>query len=290
MADITVPFNATFGLAAGVESTAIILEDATIKPNAQQSYTALQTFAGGISAAGATFSGTISLNGQTFTNVVSSVNGNTGAVGAAVFPIGVTGSSTIRVITYPDGVTSQRADRSQWHLPYNITLLDTAGFTVYANRTYFAPFMRAKSTTIKSIRFTCENTGITGNCYFSVWSADTNTGYPNTRLYVSASTAIASGYSYNTVTNSGGLVTVPAGAFWIAVTYSSTPIVYSSHKNYMHSMGSPDHTSGYRLYNPIVDTSGFTAPSSISAAGVTFAWVEYNPNTYILPTFQWQAL
>jgi hypothetical protein len=80
MADTTVPFNATFGLAAGVDSTAIILEDATIKPSAQQSYIALQTFAGGISASGATFSGTISLNGQTFTNVVRSFNGLTGAV------------------------------------------------------------------------------------------------------------------------------------------------------------------------------------------------------------------
>jgi len=84
MADITVPFNATFGLAAGVESTAIILEDATIKPNVQQSYTALQTFAGGISAAGGiTFNGTLVGVTATFNRLLTA-NAGISAAGATL--------------------------------------------------------------------------------------------------------------------------------------------------------------------------------------------------------------
>ena len=75
MADTTVPFNATFGLATGASATTVIEEDAIIKPNISQTYTAVQNFNGGISASGATFSGNISAP-----NLVTSFNSATGAV------------------------------------------------------------------------------------------------------------------------------------------------------------------------------------------------------------------
>jgi len=67
-------------------------------------FSALTRFTAGISAAGGiTLAGTVSLNGQTFTNVVSSFNGDTGAVtgvsiavaGTGIAVSGATGSVTI---------------------------------------------------------------------------------------------------------------------------------------------------------------------------------------------------
>ena len=129
MADTTVPFNATFGLAAGATTTAIILEDSTIKPNFPQSYTALQSFSGGISAAGGiTFNGTLvgvtatfnrlltasagfsAAGGITFNGTVASnsgyqitsatINGQTGT------SYSLTASDNGKIITMSNGATS----------------------------------------------------------------------------------------------------------------------------------------------------------------------------------------
>jgi len=246
-----------------------------------------------LSVVGATFTGQVTLpNGQTLGDgVVTTVNGQTGGVGALRIPIGMTGSNTIRVITYPDGVTSQRADRSQYHISPHITLFDNSGFVVRANRTYFNSFSAPRSVGIKSIRIMSQNTGTTGSCYFSVWSANSQSGNPETRLYSSSLTTVGSGYNYTTITNAAGLVTVPSGPFWISVSFESSPAIYSFHKNYILPVwGTSDISSGYRYTYPIADTSGFTAPSSISAAGVTFAWMEWNPNSWIIPIIQWQSV
>jgi hypothetical protein len=277
MADTTVPFNATFGLAAGAESTAIILEDATIKPNISQTYIALQNFAGGISAAGGiTLSGTIAFNGQTFTNVVQSVNGSTGAVGSVTSYPGI--STGNAVYTYPNGVTTYNSGKQVFYQPV-YSIIDTGAFTVYANRTYFSLFNATKSTTIKTIQIVPSNTGVTGNCYLSIYDADPTTGYPRTRLWSSSSIAVGSGYTKTTATNVN--YTVSAGNFYLAASFSSTPTMYGYQKTYsLPIWGSPDFTSGYRNYYPVADTNGFTAPSSIPLSGVTFAFVDYVSANY----------
>ncbi len=286
------PFNSVGGYSTGLTGYTVI-DDIGGLSAAGANFSGLARFTAGISAAGATFSGQVTLpNGQTLGDgVVTTVNGQTGAVGALRIPIGMTGSSTIRVITYPDGVTTQRADRSQYHISPHITLFDNTGFTVRANRTYFNSFNASISVGIKSIRIMSHNTGTTGSCYFSVWSANSQSGNPETRLYSSSLTTVGSGYNFTTVTNASGLVTVPPGLFWIAVSFESSPTIYSFHKNYILPVwGTSDISSGYRYTYPIADTSGFTAPSSISAAGVTFAWMEWNPNSYIIPIIQWQSV
>ena len=284
--------SGVFGVSGGVSASGGSTFASNVSFNSTTSHTGLATFSGGVSGAGGiTLSGTIAFNGQTFTNVVDSINGYTGAVGSLPPRFGTTGDATIRVITYPDGVTTQRADRSQYFWTFSRTYQSGGSMAVYANRTYFQPQSVSKSTTIKSLRFMAANTGITGNCYFSIWSADPNNGNPSSRLYASASTVVGSGYNYTTVTNASGLVTVPAGNWWLAVSFSSTPTIYSQHKDYIIPYaGGTDFNSGYKNYYPVVDTNGFTAPTAISGSGITYAWVEYHPSTYISPHFEWQTI
>ena len=213
-----------------------------------------------------------------------------GIEGPLTVPFGMTGGTGIRVTTYPDGLTTQRADRGQYFWSFISSYMSGSGLALRANRTYFTPNTAEKNTTIKSLRFMSANTSITGDCYFSVWTSDINTGNPDRRLYVSSSVPVGSGYNYTTVTNASGLVTVPAGNFWIGVSFSSTPTVYALHKDYiMPYMGGTDPDSGYRLYYPMIDATGFTAPTSITGTGLTFSWLEYTPSTYIIPRFTWQS-
>jgi len=293
-------FTALQTFSSGISASGGSTFASNVSFSSTTSYTGLASFSGGISASGGvTFSGTVNVtsqlilpSGQTLSGgVVTTINGNTGAVGALLSSFGTTGDSTIRVITYPDGVTTQRADRSQYFWTFTRTYQSGGSMTIYANRTYFQPQSVSKSTTIKSLRFMSANTGITGNCYFSVWSADPNNGNPSSRLYASASTVVGSGYNYTTVTNGSGLVTVPAGNWWLAVSFSSTPTIYSHHKDYiLPYAGGSDFNSGYKNYYPVVDTNGFTAPTAISGSGITYAWVEYHPSFYISPHFEWQTI
>ena len=241
----------------------------------------------GISANGSTF-GSISAttsytfpNGQTASSIVTTMNGISGSVGAWCTNPGYT--MNVAVFTYPNGVTAYNASKQNFYQPSTHYFTDVSGFVPTANRLYFELFHTATPRTIKTIRYTCLNTGITGSYYITVYDADPSTGFPKTRLYSSASTVVGSGYSQNTINNSGGLVTVPAGHFYIAVTFSSTPTVYANHKAYINlPYGSTDNSSGYKTSNAVADTNGFTAgPTSFPATGVTFALVDYTTVSYI---------
>lgn len=247
---------------------------------------------GAIQGVTAAIAGTgISVSGSTgtviFTNTgVVSINGSTGSFGSLSSPVGYT--SSIPVYTYPDGVTTYNAGKTPYYQPHWIILQDTTGYAVRANRTYFTLFNSHTSTNIKTIRFSAHNTVTTGNVYFSVWDANSVTGFPNTNLYTSESIAVASGFGKTSVTNSSGLVTVSAGNFYIAATFSSTPIIYAYSKSYRIPIyGAPDMISGYRIDYLVADTSTFTTPSSIYAAGVTFAGVDYHPTTYTGPRIEY---
>ena len=250
-------------------------------------FTALNSFSAGISANGSTF-GSISAttsytfpNGQTASSIVTTMNGISGSVGAWCTNPGYT--MNVAVFTYPNGVTAYNASKQNFYQPSTHYFTDASGFVPTANRLYFELFHTATPRTIKTIRYTCQNTGITGSYYITVYDADPSTGFPKTRLYSSASTVVGSGYSQNTINNSGGLVTVPAGHFYIAVTFSSTPTVYANHKAYINlPYGSTDNSSGYKTSNAVADTNGFTAgPSSFPATGVTFGLVDYTTVSYI---------
>jgi hypothetical protein len=238
------------------------------------SFTGLVSASKGISASGITVGGSISAP-----NIVNSVNGITGSVGGLNSPVGMT-SGSLRVFTYPDGITST-GSKTAFYQPCNLTFqIWNPSFTAYANRTYFTLHNVNRSTNIKTLRFTSNNTVTTGNAYISVWSVDPLTGFPSTRLYVSASTAVGSGYNTTSVTNASGLVTVPAGYFYIAVSFSSSPTVYGMSNNYtLSTYGSGNMTSGYNMAVAVLDSSGFTAPTSITQAGTTFGIVDYSPSS-----------
>jgi len=241
------------------------------------------------STQGISLSGTVTLNGQTFTNVVSSVNGLSGFMGAVAGPIGVTNGS-YTVFTYPNGVTATGSKRPYYQSPFYAGRA-TSTAAVVANRTYFMLHTAPRGVSLSTLRFSGANTGITGNCYFSVWSVSPVTGLPNQRLYVSTSTAVSAAYAFTSVTNATGLVKVPGGLFFIAVSFSSTPTLYVHPSDRSpHMYGGTDYASGYNNYIPVIDTSGFTAPSSITQSGVTFGFVDYYPTTNPLPIIEWQGL
>ena len=244
---------------------------------------------GGISASGgATFAGTISLNGQTFTNVVSSVNGLTGIIGTLIAPIAVTGGN-YTVFTFPNGVTATGSKRPYYQSPYYGGRA-TSTAAMVANRTYFMLHNTPRGVSLTTLRLSTASTGTTGNVYFSVWSVNTSSGVPDQRLYASASIAIPGSFNFASVTNSNGLVRVPAGSFYIAASFSSTPTLYvhSSDRN-IHVFGSQDYTSGYNFYLPAMDTNGFTAPSSITQSGTTFGFIDYYPTQLTIPILEWQG-
>jgi hypothetical protein len=274
-----ITFNSTAQFTAGLSASAVYASTGStfvnnVSFNSTTSHTGLATFSGGVSGAGGiTLSGTIAFNGQTFTNVVHSVNGNTGALGYISQVCGVTtGTPTY---TYPDGVTTYNAGKQHFYFPTYMVSSDSSGFTVRANRLYFSLFNVEKATTINTIRVVANNTGTTGNCYLAVYSADANTGLPKTKLWESSSLTVGSGYAKTQSTSIN--YTVPAGNFYIAATFSSTPTMYGWARAYMNYIwGAPDTTSGYRNYYPVADTNGFTLPSSVVAtSGVTFAFVDY---------------
>lgn len=293
MPDTTVPFNATFGLAAGAESTAIILEDATLKPNLPQSYTALQTFAGGISAAGGiTLSGTIAFNGQTFTNVVQSVNGSTGSISSLRAPAGLTNS--IGVFTFPNGVTAYSSATAPYYTSPYYGARSVGTGNMVANRTYWVLQQTPRNVSIKNIRVAANSPSVTGNVYFSVWSVNSNTGLPETRLYSSPApgvTATASVFNYVTLTNASGLVNIPAGPFYIAATFSTAlPTYMHSTDRGLAIYGSANYVTGYMNYLPVLDSSGFTAPTSINQAGTTFGFIDYYPTSVTVPILEWNQV
>ena len=212
------------------------------------------------------------------TNGSGTLSWSTPSGGGLISPVGMT-SGSLNVFTFPTGVTAT-GSKTPFYQPCNLTYqIWNPSFTAYANRTYFTLHNVNRSTNIKTLRFTSNNTVTTGNAYISVWSVDPLTGFPSTRLYVSASTAVGSGYATTSVTNASGLVTVPAGYFYIAVSFSSSPTVYGMSNNYtLSTYGSANMTSGYNMAVAVLDSSGFTAPTSITQAGTTFGIVDYTPS------------
>lgn len=244
----------------------------------------------GISASGGvTFSGTISLNGQTLTNVVSSVNGITGSISSLRAPAGLTNS--IGVFTYPNGVTSYSDTSTPYYSsPYHGARAVSTGNMV-ANRTYWVLQQTPRNVSIKNIRVSANSPGVTGNVYFSVWSVNPNNGLPATRLYSGPApgvTATASVFNYVTLTNASGLVNVPAGPFYIAATFSTAlPTHMHSTDRGLAIYGSANYVTGYMNYLPVLDSSGFTTPTSINQAGTTFGFIDYYPTSVTVPILEW---
>jgi hypothetical protein len=188
-------------------------------------------------------------------------------------PIGITGS--LPVFTYPDGVTTYNSAKGTLYYDCKY-ITGTASKTMKANRTYFTVVQFPRNTKIKTLRISSLNTVTTGNMYFSVWSIDNTTGYPSQKLYGSASVAVGSGYATTSVTNATGLVSVAAGTYMFAMTFDSTPTLYFGINAGEAPYGVSERTSGYKINYVVADTAGYTLPTSITAAGVTFAGVDYD--------------
>ena len=242
---------------------------------------------GGISASGATFSGTIALNGQTFTNVVSSVNGLTGAISSLSAPAGLTSSTA--VYTFPNGVTAYSTGSIPYYTSPYFGSRAVGTSTLTPNRTYFILHQAPRAISLKNIRIAANSPSVAMNLYLSVWTVNSLTGLPQSRLYVSGGlTANASTFNYVTVTNASGLVSVPAGPFYMAITVGgSLPTYTHSNDRNINLYGSDNYVIGYQNYAPVLDTNGFTAPTSITQAGTTFAFVNYISAVAPTPIIEW---
>jgi len=268
-------FNARGGISVGLTGTSVISE------------TGFGTFPVGISASGATFAGTVSLNGQTFTNVVSSVNGLTGTLASLFAPAGLTSSHAI--YTFPNGVTAYSASSTPYYTSAYWTSRSLATTTLTTNRTYFILHQAPRAISLKNIRIAANSPSVSMNLYLSVWSVNPLTGLPASRLYVSGGlTANASTFNYVTVTNASGLVSVPAGPFYLALTVGGALPTYAhSNDRGINLYGSDNYVTGYQNYAPVLDTNGFTAPSSITQAGTTFAFVNFISAVVPTPIIEW---
>jgi len=275
-------FNARGGLSVGITGTSVVSETGNVTG-------LLGTFTSGISASGATFTGNISA--PNIVNIVTSFNGLTGAVAGIVGPVGVT-SGSFTQFTFPNGVTATNSKRPWYQSSFHIGRSVATG-TVVANRTYFILNNAPRGISLTSIRssYNAGAGGITGEAYYSVWDVDPVSGLPGNRLYVSSSQILIDNYGKVAVTNSAGLVRVNAGLFYTAITFSKTPpMVSHSSDRMIHAWGSGDNLAdGYMNYIPVLQTSGYTAPSSINQAGTTFAFVSYYPTTVPIPLLEWQA-
>ena len=206
-------------------------------------------------------------------NTILPFNVTAGMAYTSDTPIGITGS--LPVFTYPDGVTTYNSAKGTLYYDSKY-VTGGASKTVKANRTYFTVVQFPRNTNIKTIKIDCNNTVTTGNMYFSVWSIDNTTGYPSQRLYGSASVAVASGYAATSVTNAAGLVSVAAGTYMFAMTFDSTPILFFGINAGEAPYGVAARSSGYKINYVVADTAGYTLPTSITAAGVTFAGVDFD--------------
>jgi len=276
------PGSGWLGISGGISASGGSTFASNVSFASTTSHTGLAAFSGGISAAGATFSGTVALNGQTFTNVVSSVNGYTGAVGGWMNAPGFTTSAQ----TWTDGTNN--GAKTIYYLPtHYVSQADWGSYVVTANRTYFSLYNTNKPLTIKTIRALANNTTTTGNAYISVYSADPNTGLPSTRLYLSASLTVGSVYTGVSVTNSGGLVTVPAGFYYVAVTFSSTPTMFAYNRYRIPGIfGASSYSAGPFNTMPIADNNGYTAAAQFPASGVTLGYLEGSAGSYVGPVVE----
>ena len=270
-------FVALQSFSSGISASGGVTFSGNVAMTSTSSQTGLASFAGGLSASnGMTLNGTMVLNGQTFTNLVQSLNGFTGTVGAWLNNPGFTTAAQ----TWNDSTSN--GSKTIYYIPTTyINPGDWGSYVVKANRAYFTLFNTSKPLTIKTIRVLSNSTVTTGNAYISVYSVDPNTGLPSTQLYNSASLAVGSGYGGISVTNSGGLVTVPAGFFYVSTVFSSTPTMFAFQRYKISQIyGASSYSAGTYNMMPLADYSGFTTAVQLPASGVTLGYLENTAGNY----------
>ena len=219
--------------------------------------------------------------GISASGIVITMNGISGSVGGWVNAPGYTSS----INTFNDS-TSGGSKSIYYTSPMYKSQANYGSYTVKANRTYFTLFNTNAPLLVKTIRLITVNTVTTGTCYLSIYSANIGTGLPSTLLYNSASLTVSSGYGGASVTNSGGLVTVPAGYFYLAATFSTTPIVFGYYRYTLDGIfGASSYSGGPFNMMPIADYSGYTL-GSLPASGVTLSYLENSAGNYVGPVLE----
>jgi hypothetical protein len=93
--------------------------------------------------------------------------------------------------------------------------------------------------------------------------------------------AVGSGFGGISVTNASGLVTVPAGFFYVSTIFSSTPTMFAFQRYKIpHIYGASSYSSGTYNIMPLADYSGFTTASQLPVAGVTLGFLEATAGNY----------
>ena len=179
------------------------------------------------------------------------------------------------VVSYPSGVTSYGTG-IPFYLPLQLTQNSAGTGAVWPNRVYFTVFNTPKPANLHTLKFT-HFSGVTGNCIFGVYDVNPDNGLPRNLLYSSTSITVSASAS-NSVTNASGLLTVPAGNFYIAAVFNNSPSLFALPGQMMPIYGSKASTSGYVNFSPFADTTGFTLPTALPSPGLTFGFIDYIPS------------
>jgi hypothetical protein len=151
------------------------------------------------------------------------------------------------------------------------------GGVVVANTAYFNLFYVPTTTAVNLMVYSF-NTTTTGNFIAGIYKADGVNGLPNTRIYSSSSTAVSSGFAFNTVTAVGGVATLEPGLYYTACIFNNTPTMAAVSGRSINPWGvfgpgSGDFPKGYSSA-----IGSYSLPSTITTS---FVWKSNSSNTAI---------
>jgi hypothetical protein len=151
------------------------------------------------------------------------------------------------------------------------------GGVVATNTAYFNLFYVPTTTAVNLMVYSF-NTTTTGNFIAGIYKADGVNGLPNTKIYSSVSTAVSSGFAFNTITATGGVATLTPGLYYTACIFNSTPTMAAVSGRSINpwgvfSPGSGDFTKGYSSA-----IGSYSLPSTITTS---FVWKSNSSNTAI---------
>jgi hypothetical protein len=151
------------------------------------------------------------------------------------------------------------------------------GGVVATNTAYFNLFYVPTTTAVNLMVYSF-NTVTTGNFIAGIYKADGVNGLPNTRIYSSSSTAVSSGFAFNTVTAVGGVATLDPGLYYTACIFNNTPTMAAVSGRSINPWGvfgpaSGDFPKGYSSA-----IGSYSLPSTITTS---FVWKSNSSNTAI---------
>lgn len=161
-----------------------------------------------------------------------------------------------------------------WYTAYNLKAAAANTATVVANRAYFIPVFLPYPTRIRALMCKSGSTITTGNFMVGIYESD-EFGFPTNNIYMSASTAVGSGYAENVIRNNAGLTPPLQGFYLFASIFDSAPtmsVVGSGNHSYgQEHYGTAQPLNGVNSFALQYDVGSFILPMAIRKQDIVFA-------------------